>query len=455
MSFFGLVGSPNVEKLKANRDIKGLIKALSYQKDARIRQAAVKAIKEVAEVNRVASQLSEAGAPSILTMIAFDDPDEQVRNDAIEVLKGYGTGLLVKEIQNRLESSDNEKRVKARKLLLQLGSTIAGYLLIGLRRHNAEDVAKFILNEISMEALIDAINEKIGKEYVRADESVALKKGAVEILTTIGKANISLLAEMLKDDHYKVRHRILEALTEIPGDQAQRLLISLLEGNDSNLSQKAWKALEARKWQPTNDRQRAFVAVAKYNFEECIRLGEIAVEPLVYLLEAKDINFSKWAAQALGKLRSKRAIAPLVKSLGDQYYEIQKGDTFSGILSGTGAAPRNLVFPLREKAADAILEIGDANAIAPLTTAIMTDLESTSVALAVLEKLLAETTTQATTEELQKVANLPENVAARIHKIGTIRGDGSTEVLIEQHLLSCTRVKTLAYEELNRRSQQP
>lgn len=41
MSLFGLFGPPNIEKLKAKRDVQGLLKALSYQKtvDARGKRA--------------------------------------------------------------------------------------------------------------------------------------------------------------------------------------------------------------------------------------------------------------------------------------------------------------------------------------------------------------------------------------------------------------------------------
>ncbi len=40
----GLFGPPNVEKLKEKRDMNGLIKALSYEKDAYIRLKAAKAL---------------------------------------------------------------------------------------------------------------------------------------------------------------------------------------------------------------------------------------------------------------------------------------------------------------------------------------------------------------------------------------------------------------------------
>jgi len=44
MPFFG---PPNIEKMKAKRDVEGLIKAINYQKDIHIRIAAAKALGEI------------------------------------------------------------------------------------------------------------------------------------------------------------------------------------------------------------------------------------------------------------------------------------------------------------------------------------------------------------------------------------------------------------------------
>jgi predicted xylose isomerase-like sugar epimerase len=48
-----LFGIPNVEKLKKNRDIKGLIEALGYGKDANIRRDAAKALGEINDARGV------------------------------------------------------------------------------------------------------------------------------------------------------------------------------------------------------------------------------------------------------------------------------------------------------------------------------------------------------------------------------------------------------------------
>ena len=51
-----IFGSPNIEKLLAKRDVKGLIDALDY-KDASVRKAAITALAEIGDVRMVESLL--------------------------------------------------------------------------------------------------------------------------------------------------------------------------------------------------------------------------------------------------------------------------------------------------------------------------------------------------------------------------------------------------------------
>jgi hypothetical protein len=57
MSLFGLFGPPNVEKLKAKRDVKKLIKALNYEKNASVRQAAAEALGEINDAQQAVGPL--------------------------------------------------------------------------------------------------------------------------------------------------------------------------------------------------------------------------------------------------------------------------------------------------------------------------------------------------------------------------------------------------------------
>jgi HEAT repeat protein len=87
MPLFG--GPPNIEKLKAKRDIQGLIKALNYEKDAKVRQAAAKALGE----NRDKQTIRPLTA-------SLQDKDWLVRRAALESL-------------NWQPSNDNQKLLAA------------------------------------------------------------------------------------------------------------------------------------------------------------------------------------------------------------------------------------------------------------------------------------------------------------------------------------------------------
>ena len=73
-----LFGPPNVEKMKARRDVNGLIKALRYRKDKGVRQAAAEALVKI-------------GAPAVEPLIAaLKDESFSVRQAAAEALGKIG-----------------------------------------------------------------------------------------------------------------------------------------------------------------------------------------------------------------------------------------------------------------------------------------------------------------------------------------------------------------------------
>jgi hypothetical protein len=74
-----LFGPPDVQKLKAKGDVPGLIKALAYKKDGKVRTGAALALGEAGDDRAIAP----------LT-VALKDPDEHVRSVATSVLAALG-----------------------------------------------------------------------------------------------------------------------------------------------------------------------------------------------------------------------------------------------------------------------------------------------------------------------------------------------------------------------------
>jgi hypothetical protein len=114
MSLFQLFGPPNIEKLKDNRDIRGLIKALDFQKDPRVRQGAAEALGQIKidapliATNR-AEALEQMEKLKVIDalILALKDEEPYVRQAAtISVVKIGDSVRTVNQLYSLLENGD-------------------------------------------------------------------------------------------------------------------------------------------------------------------------------------------------------------------------------------------------------------------------------------------------------------------------------------------------------------
>ena len=106
----GIFGPPNIEKLKARQDIKGLIKALGYKKDGTIRQAAAEALVRI-------------GAPAVEPLTAaVGDSDKDVRCAAVQALGRIGGDGAERRLARALGDSEKDVRQTAIDFLVQIGA---------------------------------------------------------------------------------------------------------------------------------------------------------------------------------------------------------------------------------------------------------------------------------------------------------------------------------------------
>jgi HEAT repeat protein len=116
-----LFGPPNVEKMKARRDVKGLIKALEYQKDSNIRAAAARALGELEDPRAVEPLIA-----------ALKDAEWRVRLAAAESLGKIGDARAVKPLIAALQDDSTLVVATAAKSLGQLGDISAAASLVNL-----------------------------------------------------------------------------------------------------------------------------------------------------------------------------------------------------------------------------------------------------------------------------------------------------------------------------------
>jgi HEAT repeat protein len=156
-------------------------------------------------------------------------------------------------------------------------------------------------------------------------------------------------------------------------------------------------------WTPKNDEEEAYYLIGLNNFEECIKIGNSAVIPLILALEGTGDYTRKKAAESLGVIGDERAIKPLLKSLQDSdpqhryvcsnvlkdlnwtpetdeeaaYYHMSQNN-FERCVTIGAPATLPLIIALegtgnytRKKAAEVLGKIGDERAIKPLVKNLM------------------------------------------------------------------------------------
>ncbi len=122
--------------------------------------------------------------------------------------------------------------------------------------------------------------------------------------------DIDGLFEITKNKEHPVRPRVLEILKNT---KSQKLLVSALKYHQKDIENIAIESLEFLGWAPSNKEESMLYFIAKSNYQELFKLGEDAVEPLLYALQAEDYEIRSRAAYLLGKLKCSRACDSLVK----------------------------------------------------------------------------------------------------------------------------------------------
>ena len=117
-----LFGPPNIEKLKAKGNIKGLIKALGYKKDAAIRQAAAQALMEMGFGWSAVEALRKIGdARAVEPLIAaLRDGDSDVRYKAARALWGIGDPRAIEPLIALLHDANKGIRLNAAETLVDI-----------------------------------------------------------------------------------------------------------------------------------------------------------------------------------------------------------------------------------------------------------------------------------------------------------------------------------------------
>jgi FOG: HEAT repeat len=127
-------------------------------------------------------------------------------------------------------------------------------------------------------------------------------------------------------------------------------------------------------WAGRRDRgeETALYLIAKERWGDLTRMGPLAVEPLVAVLNDHDDSIRRRATKVLGEVRDPRAVPALMALLHDDYYSIRREAAAALVVVGVPAmdpvvsALGDPDGDVRKRAADVLAVIGDARAIEPL-----------------------------------------------------------------------------------------
>jgi HEAT repeat protein len=164
------------------------------------------------------------------------------------------------------------------------------------------------------------------------------------------------------------------------GKKAEKPLIDALSINDAEMRENASKALENIGWQPQDLNQRIMFFIAKQEADELAKIGTPVVEKLIAALKDDDWGVRKMAADALGKIKDKRAVEPLIGTLSDCNALVRHQAVWSLGEIGDNQAVEPLIAALKDpfflakwSAISALAKIKDTRATEPLIDCLKSD----------------------------------------------------------------------------------
>lgn len=271
-----LFGPPDVKKLKEKGDVKGLIKAIGYDKgDGRVSSEA-------------ADALSEINNPWMMELLinALNDSNPRVRESVASSLGNMRNSRAVEPLIVALNDSDSKVCASAAKSLGKLGDLKAvDPLIVTLQsstsknvRSNAAEALGKLKNPKSIESLtvtLKDLNLNVRRSAYMALIKMGWVPGNDEI--TVYAYGIAWIPQE-RDNEFVIGANEVEAL------------ISSIRSNEG------WYRRDAA--------------------EKLSKITDLnAVEQLIGALEDSDILVCRSAADALGNIKDPRVVEPLIEAL--------------------------------------------------------------------------------------------------------------------------------------------
>ena len=242
-----VLSSANVQKMKDDRNVRGLVMALKH-KDPAVAYEAVEALGEIGDPAAVgplidalygdkysgirwkaAEALTRIGKEAVPYLVgALENPDEDVRWKAAIALGEIGDERAIDPLIRLLGDEDRFVRSRAAYALGIMGEPVIGPLADALNDENADLRwgAVMALGRIQADSATGAL--------IRAttDVNEGVRQEAMTALTASGKAGVAVLLDALKWAKKEEKINIIKVLAEIGSNEAIEPLMQLLEFAD-------------------------------------------------------------------------------------------------------------------------------------------------------------------------------------------------------------------------------
>jgi HEAT repeat protein len=231
---------PNIEKLYAKRDVKGLIKALYYYP----RGDNYERIRKAANIrNSAAMYLGEIGNPlAVPALVDFATTHRRFHDDmhfhvyGIDALEKIGDPTAIKALTVFALSDGHKLQRSATLALARIGKPEVVDTIITVFLNSPKN--DFLLGDNAMNELLERLGSNISllserlKPGLDLDRKPLLQGFTIRVLQKIGDQQaIDSLIDVIKTEKYKnsVRVDAIDALAKLRATQAVKPLLKLLE----------------------------------------------------------------------------------------------------------------------------------------------------------------------------------------------------------------------------------
>lgn len=241
------LGPPDVDRMRVERDVPGLVRALGH-KDAAVQYAAAEALGELREPSAVpplmevltadrysgvrwkaAEALARIGEPAVVPLVgALHHPDEDVRWKAAIALGEIGDDRAISPLIELLADSDRFVQSRAAYALGEFGTRAAPLLRLALANGPppVRKGAVLALRKIRDPAALDDLTRAMG------DPDAAVRSAALEALMQHGEEGYRRVLLYLSAAPMAERAGVFQAIRDIPNHKLLKGFVPLLSEAD-------------------------------------------------------------------------------------------------------------------------------------------------------------------------------------------------------------------------------